>query len=60
MVYAYFEDGQMVQVEATSDTEVDVPLPVLDSGKTISTLYISIDKNYFIGISIPDPINVEA
>jgi len=59
-VYAYFKDGKVFEINATSDTEIQIPLPIVDPGKTIDTVYISIDKNYYSPVTLTNPINIES
>jgi hypothetical protein len=46
-LYVYIEGGQVLEVEAISDTEVSIPLPVMNIGSTFDTIYVSINKITF-------------
>jgi hypothetical protein len=59
MIYTLFTNGQLIEFEAASDTDIQIPIPVLNPGSTIDDIYISIDKNYFSSYNLGSPIIID-
>lgn len=59
-LYVYIPEGQVVEIESISNTEAQIPLPVLDPGSKISEVFLSIDKNYFVSYGLGMTTTVEA
>lgn len=56
-LFVLFPDGQLIEVTSTSDTQVEVPFPILEPGSVVSQVYIGNDRNSFV---LADLTNSEA
>ena len=54
-LYVYVSGGQLITIDATSDTEIEIPLPFMNPGDNFTHVFMSIDKNYFIEYELATP-----
>lgn len=54
-LYVYISGGQLITLDATSDTEIEIPLPIMNIGKQYTHIFMSIDKNYFVSHELVTP-----
>ena len=58
-IYTLFSNGQLLEYDTISDTELHVPVPIQNPGSFIINFFVSIDMNSFYMHTLASPLEVQ-